>query len=239
MESDRICGIRIFLSPSSNNPQRSLTIIGIYMPSAENTQEVYSSYLESAEHLVSQVETDGPQLIVGDLNAHLGSTTIDRGINHTNHRGTLWNNFISEHNLCNISLGSLSSGAAYTYSSGEITSTIDYVLTNQDALRGISSCVTLEDHPLNSSDHLPIRCKIDLPHLRFPPPPAFPSQSLNWAAGKKELHTLKYAFAIARPLLNNDYTTIDEIECDLQCVCKNLIQSAEALIPKRRFKKSK
>ena len=154
MESDRICGIRIFLSPSSNNPQLSLTIIGIYMPSAENTQEVY---LESAEHLVSQVETDGPLLIVGDLNAHLGSTTIDRGINHTNHRGRLWNNFISEHNLCNVSMGSLSSGAAYTYSSGDFTSTIDYVLTIQDAHRGVLSCVTLEDHPLNSSDYLPAK----------------------------------------------------------------------------------
>ena len=28
------------------------------MPSAENTQEIYSSYLESAEHCISQFESD-------------------------------------------------------------------------------------------------------------------------------------------------------------------------------------
>ena len=72
----------------------------------------------------------------------------------------LWNNIISEHNLSNVSLGSLSSGATYTYSSGVNTSTIDYVLANQDAFKGISSCVTLEDHPLNSSDHLPFVARL-------------------------------------------------------------------------------
>ena len=39
---------------------------------------------------------------------------------------------------------------------------------------------------------------------------------------------------IVRPLLNKDYTTIDEIDCDLQIVCKDLVRSAEALIPKQK-----
>ena len=173
---------------------------------------------------------------MGDLNAHLGSRN-DLNTNHTNHRGMQWNAVISEHNLSNVSLGSLSSGATYTFSSGENASTIDYVLANQDALRGISSCVTLEDHPLNSSDHLAINCAINSSHLRRVPPPAFPSQPLNWAGQENQLHTLKYANAtneIVYPLLDKDYTSVDEIECDLQSVCKSLVQCAEAVIPKKK-----
>lgn len=149
----------------------------------------------------------------------------------------IWNNIISENNLSNVSLGSLSSGATYTYSSGVNTSTIDYVLANQDTFKGISSCVTLEDHPLNSSDHLPIRCTINISHLRHPSPPAFLSQSLNWVAGAKQQHTLMYANAtneIVHPLLNKDYSSIDEIEHDLQTVCKELVKCAEVLIPKKK-----
>ena len=65
---------------------------------------------------------------------------------------------ISERNLHNVSLGSLSSGPSYTYSSGENFSTIDFAIANLDALRGILSCVTLEDHPLNTSDYLLLSC---------------------------------------------------------------------------------
>ena len=150
------------LSPSSENLQRWFTLIGIYMPSAETSQEVYSSYLETAEHLISQFGSDGSLLIVGDLNAHLGFPRNDFDTNYVNHRGMLWNNIISDSNLSNVSLGSLSSGSTYTYSSGKHKSIIDYVLANQDALRGISSCVTLEENPLNFSDHLPIKCSINL-----------------------------------------------------------------------------
>ena len=40
-------------------------------------------------------------------------------------------------------------------------STIDFVIANLDALRGIFSCVTLEDYPLITSDHLPLSCFVE------------------------------------------------------------------------------
>ena len=70
--------------------------------------------LEPPEPPPGYAPADGPVLIVGDLNAHLGSRN-DLNTNHTNHRGMQWNAVISEHNLSNVSLGSLSSGATYTY----------------------------------------------------------------------------------------------------------------------------
>ncbi len=67
-DCDRMCGLFVNLP----NSDRSLNILGIYMPSAEQPQEVYSSYLDSVEHAISQLTSQGPLLIMGDLNAHLG-----------------------------------------------------------------------------------------------------------------------------------------------------------------------
>ena len=116
-----------------------------------------------------------------------------------------WNNLID--NLYNASLVCLSSGPGYTYSSGGRFTTIDYVLTNQDGTRGISSCSTLEDHPLNTSDHLPILCTLDVTHLRVEPAPVFPSIHLDWSKAVKAQDIHLYSNAIddiVRPLLGKD-----------------------------------
>ena len=115
--------------------------------------------------------------------------------------------------------------------------TIDYVRANQDSLRGISSCVTTEDHPLNTSDHLSIKCCLDLSHLRCPTILAFPKQPLNWVQGEKSLSTSDYAKEtdnVAHPLLGKDYTSIEEIEGDLQHVCQKLVEAADLLIPRKK-----
>ena len=196
ISSDRICGIRLFL-PSSDGTQRSVALLGVYMPSAEQPQECFSSHLESVEHIISQLNSHGPMIVVGDLNAHLGSRDPDAQ-NACNSRGLQWNSVIHFHSLYNVSLGCLSSGPMYTFSSGENTSTVNYVLANQDASRGIRSCITFEDHPLNTSDHLPLICTLELSHLRSTTTPAFPSQSLDCC----QLSTDD----IARPLVCKDYT---------------------------------
>ena len=38
------------------------------MPSAEYPQDTYTSYLKDVEHLISQLNTEGTLLIMGDLN---------------------------------------------------------------------------------------------------------------------------------------------------------------------------
>ena len=66
--NDRICGVRLFLPQE----QRCMTILGLYMPSSEHPQESYLCYLQSVEHIIAQFDADGPLLLLGDLNAHLG-----------------------------------------------------------------------------------------------------------------------------------------------------------------------
>ena len=91
----------------------------------------------------------------------------------------MWNSVISEHNLHSVSLGSLASGPAYTYSSGQSFSIIGFAIANLDALRGIFSCVTLEDHPLNTSDHLPLSFFMEFSDLRYEISPVLPTQPLG------------------------------------------------------------
>ena len=81
--------------------------------------------LETVEHAVSQFTDDGPLLVVGDFNAHLGSKDPDTP-QTCNPRGRQWLSLIDSLSLHNVSLSSLSTGPSYTYTSGGHTTTIDY-----------------------------------------------------------------------------------------------------------------
>ena len=88
LENDRLCGLEVHLEDGD----RSLYILGVYMPSADQPQDVYSTYLDSTEHVISQLSSKGPLIILSDLNAHLGS----RDSEAINHRGHLWNKVIED-----------------------------------------------------------------------------------------------------------------------------------------------
>ena len=238
LDSDRVCGVRLLLPSTRGHSQRSLTILCVYMPSADQPQELYSSYLETVEHAVSQFSDDGPLVVMGDLNAHFGSSERDAS-QECNSRGLLWLNLNESHSLHNISSSALSSGPPYTYSSGGHTSTIDYVLGNIDAVRGISSCEILEGHPLNTSDHLPILCSLNLTHVRHPISTAFPTKRLDWSQAFKTGTIAQYAKScddIARPLLGKDYSYIEEVNEDIHAVCRKITDAANSLIQRKKVK---
>ena len=235
LDSDRVCGVRLLLPSTQGHSKRYLTILGVYMPSADQPQETYTSYLEIVEHAVSQFSNDGPLVVMGDLNAHLGSRVCDNPQQSCNSRGQQWLNLCESLSLHNISSSSLSSGPSYTYSSGGHISTVDYVLGNSDAVRGVCSCNTLEEHPLNTSDHLPIYSTFDLTHVRHPIPPAFPFQHLDWYQAKKTGLATQYARICnetVSPLLGKDYSSIEEINV----VCKKITDAANNLIKKKKSK---
>ena len=131
--------------------QRILSILGVYMPSADQAQEVYSEYslcYNHIEFLISVLRV--LSLLQVTLTPILEAETDHKSVTTEENQ---WNRLIDNHNLYNISLGCLSSGPTYTYSSGGNFTTVDYILTNSDGSRGVSSCSV--DHPLNTSDHLP------------------------------------------------------------------------------------
>ena len=46
LDSDRVCGVYMSIPSAKSHLRRCLTILGVYMPSADKSQEIYSSYFE-------------------------------------------------------------------------------------------------------------------------------------------------------------------------------------------------
>ena len=132
---------------------------------------------------------------------------------------------IDEHSLINVSLCSIASGPTHTYTSGGYSTTIDYIISNSDAFWGISNCSTLKEHPLNTSDHLPITCSLNLTHIRVSPMPIFPRSNLDWSTAVKECKVLLYSNATddaVRPLLSKGYSSIEDLNQDILLIAQNL-----------------
>ena len=78
-DCDRMCGLQIELK----SEERCLSILGVYMPSGKQSQDVYDNYFDPVEHCISQLSNKGPLLVLGNLNAHLRC----RDTSLTNFRG--------------------------------------------------------------------------------------------------------------------------------------------------------
>ena len=110
-----------------------------------------------------------------DLNAHLNVSSCDY-----NRQAAMWNNLIEIYQLCDLSTSQLASSPGFTYYSGARHTTIDYIFGNQEAAQSATSYLTVEEHPRNTSDHLPICCSFDISHLRTITPQVFPESPPHW-----------------------------------------------------------
>ena len=100
---DRICSLQLSITDS-------LIVIGIYMPSADQPQEVYSLHLNEVNDTFAKLSPDSPAIIVGDLNRHLGHLGGSRGSDTPNSRGLQWKELIDHHSLHVPSLSHLARG---------------------------------------------------------------------------------------------------------------------------------
>ena len=199
LSSDRICGIQLSLS---NN--LALHVIGTYMPSSDQSREAYVDCLNEVDSLLSRLPSNNPVVVMGDLNCHLGHLGDSRSTEEPNHRGVLWKELLDRHSLFVASLGALSMGPIHTYSSGNHSTTLDYVIGNVALAEMLQSCETLDDDPLNTSDHLPILTRLASQHQ--PPSQEAPKKPvrLDWDLAARDGSAFTYAAqveAIVNPLL--------------------------------------
>ena len=191
----------------SNN--LALHVIGMYMPSSDQSREVYVDCLNEVDSLLSRFPSNDPIVVMGDLNCHLGHLGGSRSTEEPNHRGILWKELLDRHSLFVTSLGALSTGPIHTYSSGDHSTTLDYVIGNVVLAEMLQSCEILDDNPLNTSDHLPILTKLAFQHqLPSQEPPKKPVR-LDWDLAACDRSASTYAAqveAIVNPLLEKDYS---------------------------------
>ena len=109
----------------------------------------------------------------------------------------------------------------------------DHIIGNVIASTAMVSCKVEDEHPLNTSDHLPITSKLNLTLLSSTPATS-DHAALNWTTAIRDVHTSQYAkltYQGIAPFLSNDYSCIEEIESDIALVSKLLIDSSYSTIP--------
>ena len=233
--SDRICSLQISISESL-----TLTVIGIYMPSADQPQEAYSSYLDEVNDTVAKLSPNSPAIIVGDFNCHLGHLGGPRSSDTPNSRGLQWKELIDHHSLHVPSLCHFAQGPVHTYHCSSVSTTVDYVLGNLPLSTGLLACETLEDHPLNTSDHLPIVTKLDFKPLLSSTKVSNCCPPLDWTRSLSDGSADTYAALsddMVRPLMDRDYSSIEELEKDISHVCDTLLAISVSTIPSTKPRK--
>ena len=148
ISSDRICSIRLSLDGEGNS---ITSVIDVYLPCLNQGIECYRDHLIELESVVRDLQQLGPVIALGDFNAHLG-TAEDEGVQ--NLQGVLLQKVLEQCGLSAVSQGALASGPCYTFCSGNVQTTVDYL--DVAATSMLANCHTHPMEDLNTSDHLPI-----------------------------------------------------------------------------------
>ena len=210
----------------------TLTILGVYMPSSD---QPHNSYVEAVDQVICQVSPSSPLIVAGDLNCHLGHLGGPKSSDCFNSRGLQWKELIDRHSLYVISFSNIATGPIHIYYSNRIATTLDYMIGNLATSFLMTSCCTMEDHPLNTSDHLPIVSKVNVDLPLSVSPKSQPT--LDWNRASNDGLVSSYVSLsndLVKPLLAKDYSSIHEIEADICHVSKSLISIAHLTIPNSR-----
>ena len=101
----------------------------------------------------------------------------------------------------------MSSGPSYTYFNSEHRTTVDYCLLDSNAAHMLQECTTLDHHPLNLSDNLPISANLDLISLlqiRSTTPP-----KINWKKATLDSSIITY-----QQRVNTELSHFPTHQCD-------------------------
>ena len=125
-----------------------------HFPSDFSTN-TYEEYLLQLEKVTAVLQSDGSVLVLGNFNAHLRSLGGTRGSGDINAHGQLFMDLTCRINLYTVALSYSVAGPTYTYFSGNHGTTVDCLLDSWGT-HLVTSCQTIEHHPLKFSNHLPI-----------------------------------------------------------------------------------
>ena len=148
-------------------------------------------------------------------------------------QGVLLNDMLHRCYLNTISLGSAASGLGYTYISGNIQTTVDYIIADKEATSMLSYCQTRPMEDLNTSDHLPLIAEMIYAPVLEEAPTSMPTR-IDWKLAVSSGQTNSYRESIAnqlRCLTNNIYDNVEEIESELYFVSNLLCDAAQRNLP--------
>ena len=139
--SDHYCAIQV---------QSVISIIGVYLPSANAPSDEYKEYLTQLEGTVASLQEQGKVLIVGDFNAHI----LFQSNCGYEPPGVEVANWLNLYHLYPVSLTSMRSQSTLTILVLIPLWTILLQMLRSSSI--VSRCWTAEGIPENVSDHLAI-----------------------------------------------------------------------------------
>ena len=157
-DSSRIVGVEMQLADGN-----VVSCFSVYMPASSRPIEVFNDQLEMLETLISVYSKRGRVLVLGDMNVKIRGPrykfTSDR-------RTELFASFLRRADMVSANVQSLCSGPVHTFypTTGNST-TIDHILIQNDISDLINFCKVLDDHALNTSEHRPVICSVNVGNL--------------------------------------------------------------------------
>ncbi len=239
ISSDRICGIRVKLSLAE---PAELTILGVYLPCADQGLEAYCEHLVELERLVSEGQRLGPVVIAGDFNAHLGPLGGTRSQDNPNQQGIILKQLLDRCELYVVSLSSLSEGPLYTFWNSDVQTTVDYIIASYEASHYIQRCFTHERNPFNSSDHLPITTLLSIPITTAARSCSTVIPKINWEKAKKTNLLDVYQEQVnsfISPFLGNLYDSPEQLNDEIGSVSQMIHAAAQNVLPLCKSPKSR
>ena len=230
INSDRMVGIRFSVDDGDGSV---VSVIGVYLPCLDQGVDCYREHLVELERVISESELQGPVVVLGDFNAHLGGEAGGE----QNLQGALLQEVLERCSLSAVSQGVMASGPGYTFCSGDVRTTVDYILMDVEAASMMVSCRTHPMEDLNTSDHLPLTVHLSYDTCSISQNESmgtFRQQRIDWdearRSGALDVLMSEVQGRLA-PLLIGVYDGPDQINSEIELVAGLLTDTAEKLLP--------
>ena len=171
---DRICGIRV-----QNRKGAVFNVFCVYMPSRGCEGDLATS-LDELSGIIENTETGSINIVCGDFNGDMGTRGGDRGQRICTREGYLVYKFMVKHDLWATNLSSSATGPVDTFYGPNGDSCIDYILLPVALKEMTQECITVENEPLNVSDHYPVTCKLTIGSVDSNTIVIEPKGSIKW-----------------------------------------------------------
>ena len=235
-KNDRIVGIRVDVSPTP------LAIFSVYLPCRTGGTDPFKSVMDELDSLLS-LFPGHVVIFSGDFNADPGCSSVNH--HPPNEQGIILNRCLTKWDYVSVHLQSPlnPSGSFMTHESEAhgTFSIIDHILCPKYFLSEFVSASIGVDHPLNSSDHLPVISSIDVVFNSVSScsqvPSGSPSTPCNWAKCDSVLKNW-YANSVGDILPSVPSVlvlSVTDIEDIVTSVTQCLLSSDTQLLPLSRF----
>ena len=127
--------------------------------------------------------------------------------------------------LSAVSAGSLSSGPSFTYLSGDVRTTVDYILADVEATCLMSDCCILPMDDLNTSDHLPLLVDMMYAPCQEEHMEGAVSQRIDWDQARRSEEMVDYVNTVKSHLallLNTSHESVQDVDQELKYVARVL-----------------